>query len=223
MQQGVPLIYQGCIQIECNGAIYKGRPDLLEKREGFSNFGNWYYVPIEIKSSSDIKPLHKHQLTFYALILEKIQGLLPFEMEIINRHHIKIPFTLNSKHQLTTNKLIEEILEIMRGQKPTSTITNKSKNSPWFKKALKEAQTSRDISQIYKLDGRSLSSLRKMGIKTLEDMVAADIAELPKVSYASPEKLQKAKLQAQSLIDNKVLLIDSLDHLPNTPLKLYFE
>lgn len=223
MQQGVPLIYQGCIQIECNGAIYRGRPDLLEKREGFSTFGNWHYVPIEIKSSSDIKILHKHQLTFYALILEKIQGLLPSEMAIINRHRTKIPFTLNSKHQLTTIKLIEEIIGVMRGHKPTSTITSKSKNSPWFKKALGEAQASRDISLIYRLDSRSLSSLRKMGIKTLEDMVAADIAELPKVSYASPETLQKAQLQAQSLIDNKVLRIGDLDHLPETPLKLYFD
>lgn len=54
-------------------------------------------------------------------------------------------------------------------------------------------------------------------------MVTTNIAELPKVSYASPERLQKAQLQAQSLIDNKVLLIGDFDHLPDTPLKLYFD
>lgn len=42
-------------------------------------------------------------------------------------------------------------------------------------------------------------------------------------SYASPKTLQKAQLQAQSLIDNKVHLIGDLDHLPDTPLKLYFD
>ncbi|CCB86252.1 MULTISPECIES: hypothetical protein [Parachlamydia] len=52
-------------------------------------------------------------------------------------------------------------------------------------------------------------------------MIAADIAELPKVSYASLETLQKAQLQAQSLIDNKVLLIGDLGHLADTPLKLF--
>lgn len=223
MRQGVSLIYQGCIQIEHNGVIYRGRPDLLKKQEGSSIFGDWYYVPIEIKSSSDIKTLHRHQLSFYAIILEKIQGILPTEMEIINRHRTRIPFTLDLEDLPKTKTLIDEILAVKHGQKPESTITSKSKGSPWFKEALREAQAKNDISLIYRLDSRSLGGLRDAGIKTLQDMVAVNTSNLPKIPYASPEMLQKAQLQAKSLIENKVLLIANLDGLPDTPLKLYFD
>ncbi|MFI0434994.1 MAG: hypothetical protein ACH350_04610 [Parachlamydiaceae bacterium] len=90
MRRGAPLIYQGCIQIEREGTLYRGRPDLLERREGTSHFGNWHYAPIEIKSSSEIKPLHKHQLNFYSLILEELQHVLPQKMGVIKPTSNKI-------------------------------------------------------------------------------------------------------------------------------------
>lgn len=43
MKRGLPFIYQGCIQIERDGVVYRGRPDILEKREGASHFGKWHY------------------------------------------------------------------------------------------------------------------------------------------------------------------------------------
>ena len=60
MQKGAELIYQGCLQVEIEGVIYRDRPDLLEKRKGSSIFGDWYYAPIEIKWSSKIKTTYKH-------------------------------------------------------------------------------------------------------------------------------------------------------------------
>ena len=55
MKEGKPLIYQGWLEKRIDNIIYRGRPDLLEKRPGISNFGDWIYVPIDIKSSSEIK------------------------------------------------------------------------------------------------------------------------------------------------------------------------
>lgn len=65
--------------------------------------------------------------------------------------------------------------------------------------------------------------MRDAGIKTLQDMVAVNTSKLPKIPYASLETLQKAQLQAKSLIENKVLQIADLDGLPDTPLKVYFD
>ena len=86
MQKGVSLIYQGAISYKSGNVKFKGRPDLLEKCEGGSKFGNYFYTPIEIKNSGKCeKPEYKMQLMFYGMILEKIQGYFPKEALFINR------------------------------------------------------------------------------------------------------------------------------------------
>lgn len=119
--------------------------------------------------------------------------------------------------------LSEEILAVMRGNKPPSTITSKSKNSPWFKMALREAEDNRDVSLVYKLDNRSLKNLRGMGIKTLDDLVYAKIDRLPKIPYASADRLQRAQLQAKALIQDTIIPLEISPELPSHRLKLYFD
>lgn len=77
MQSGADLIYQGEIQYEAGGVLYHGRPDLLEKRHGHSEFGDYYYAPVDIKSLSKLDKKHKLQLTLYANILEHVHGVVP--------------------------------------------------------------------------------------------------------------------------------------------------
>ncbi len=223
MRQGMELIYQGCIQIESEGVIYRGRPDLLEKREGSSIFGDWYYTPIEIKWSSKIKPAYKNQLALYSIILEKFQGYLPNEVSIINRHHNRLSLVLDEQDIIKTRSLIGKIIAVMQGSKPDMAITSKSKDSPWFKVALTEAEEKQDIALIYRLDSRSLGALRKEGICTLQEMVSANLTALPKISYASLETLQRAQLQAKALLERQVISIGRMDGVPETPLKLYFD
>jgi predicted RecB family nuclease len=163
MRKGIELIYQGCVQFEHEGVVYRGRPDLLEKREGKSVFGNWYYAPIEIKWSSKIKPTYKNQLSLYSIILEKFQGYLPKEVGMINRHHARLSLVLDEEDIAKTRTLIEQIIEVLHGSKPDLTITSKSKDSPWFKVALAEAEEKQDIALIYRLDSRSLGLLEKRG------------------------------------------------------------
>ncbi len=223
MREGAELIYQGCLQIEHEGMIYRGRPDLLEKREGKSIFGDWYYVPIEIKWSSKIKTLHKHQLAFYSIVLEKLQGCFFEDVAVINRKCDRLPLELKDKDISKTQDLIKEIVDVMKGGKPAITITNNSKNSPWFKVALEEAEAKQDIALIYKLDSRGLKALRKEGVRTLQDMITVDLEDLPKIPYASLETLQRAQLQAKSLLEKQIISIGKLDKLPETSLKLYFD
>ncbi|AMQ26619.1 TPA: hypothetical protein JBF46_00695 [Legionella pneumophila] len=78
MKTGAELIYQGVISYVEGNIKFKGRPDFLKKCEGISNFGDYYYMPIEIKNSIKCdKSEYKKQLMFYALILEKVQGIRP--------------------------------------------------------------------------------------------------------------------------------------------------
>ncbi len=91
MQRGDDLIYQGCLVFEQD----RGRPDLLVKRgDASSNFGPYYYEPIDIKAGKgweerEGKPVkfkehYAYQMMFYRELLQAIQGYVPPMARIIN-------------------------------------------------------------------------------------------------------------------------------------------
>ncbi|MDE1970240.1 MAG: TM0106 family RecB-like putative nuclease [Patescibacteria group bacterium] len=222
MRSGADLIYQGAIQYDKDDVRYRGRPDLLQKVSGMSNLGDYFYYPIDIKSSKEIKKEQKLQLILYAVVLEHIQGKFPNVMAIINRDHEKVEYQIDSEDVLEMQKMIDEIHAIIKGKKPPLKLVSKCKNSPWYEKCKEEAEKAEDIALIYRLDSRAYPTLRECGINTIQDAAKMDIDELPKVPYASVATLERAKIQAQALIDKEIHWIGD-PQIPDAPLKLYFD
>jgi predicted RecB family nuclease len=222
MRAGSELIYQGAIQYEADGVIYRGRPDLMEKKKGKSKFGDYYYAPVDIKSSKAISKEQESQLLTYGIILEQMQDYFPDELAIINKEGKRNFLDIDNADIAKTKELTEKIINIMKGRKPSLKLTSSCKESPWFAKCVSEAEEKDDIALIYRLDSRAHPGLRGEGINTVHDLAKADIGALPKIPYASPEKLEKYKLQAQSLIDKEIKRIGELE-IPEAPLKIYFD
>ncbi len=223
MKSGADLIYQGMIETDAGTAIYRGQPDLLEKRPGKSNFGDYFYTPIEIKNSTKCeKAEYRFQLTFYAFILEKLQGLFPAEGGFINKKQVRLVYPFKEKDKVATLERADTILQIINGKEPPLKITSISKSSPWFDELLKTAKEKNDISLIYKLDSRAIENLKEIDIKTVADMAGVDVDSLPKISYAGPETLARAKEQAKSLLGNKVIPL-SKPAIPDAKVKIYFD
>lgn len=222
MKIGEELIYQGVIQYQNNGVLYQGRPDLLKKMPGKSHFGNFHYQAIEIKSSREIRPEQKHQLVFYGIILEQIQGVFPRESAIINKNKETLPFSITDKEQEKTSRQIAEILNIIKGIKPPLKLVSDCKNSPWYKKCVLEAEEKNDIALIHHLDYRAHIALRACGINTVPDAAGMDIDSLPKISFASPATLERVKIQAQSLNDKDLKWL-AKPQLPQSDLKIFFD
>jgi len=223
MKAGSELIYQGAIQYEEDNIIYRGRPDLMEKKKGKSKFGDHYYIPVDIKSSKEIKKEQKLQLLTYGLILEKVQGNFPDELAIINKEKKRNSLEIKNNDIEKVKKTIEEIISILIGNKPPLKLTSScKKTSPWFGKCVSEAEEKNDIALIYNLDARAHLKLRELGVKTIHDLAKINVESLLKIPYASPEKLEKYKLQAQSLIDKKIKWINKPE-IPDTSLKIYFD
>lgn len=152
-----------------------------------------------------------------------IQGHFPDAMGIINKNHDFILCELKKKDIPNTQVIIKKVLKIMRGYKPDSTIAGKTKNSPWYRVALEEAEKSEDISLIYCLRTESVNALRASGVQTIHDLANIEISQLPNIPYASFNKLEKFQLQAQSLIKNEIIPLTQPKPIPDTPLKLYFD
>jgi len=62
----------------------KGTADVLEKKDGKSDLGDYHYVVKEIKIAKDLKEHHKMQGAFYNHILGRIQGNPPDTFYLIN-------------------------------------------------------------------------------------------------------------------------------------------
>src|SRR3989339_1779340 len=117
MQAGAELIYQGVIQYEADGILYQGRPDLLKKVAGKSTLGDYYYQPIEIKSTKEIKTEQKYQLVFYGLVLKQVQGLFPNEASIINKEKQAVLFLISQEEQQKTELHMRDLMAILQGSK----------------------------------------------------------------------------------------------------------
>jgi uncharacterized protein len=223
MRAGEELIYQGVISYIEGDVKFKGRPDLLKKCKGSSSFGDYYYMPVEIKNSTKCdKAEYKKQLMLYSIILNMIQGYMPMTAGFINKNKVEVPCELTEKIQKSTNNTIGEILKILRGAEPSLKISSVCKESPWFDVLFKDAKTRSDIALIYNVRADSLEDLRALGVKTISDMAACDIETLPKIKGASADTLKRAQQQAVALINGKIAKISDPDIL-EAKTKIYFD
>ena len=93
MKKGVDIIYQAAL--ESNN--FFGYADILLKKEGSSAFGNYYYIPYDIKIATIPKPTAILQLLAYCDLLKNLQGKLPDEIGVITKDgvlHIYLVATL---------------------------------------------------------------------------------------------------------------------------------
>lgn len=211
-------IYHGVL---IDGA-WTGIPDFLEAVQGKSDLGDHFYVPYDIKSSKKLEDAHKFQLTFYALLLEKIQGVRPERGHIINADQEVLSFEIEEfmeKFELT----LEEIERILKGEKPAPFLTGSCKQSPWFESCKTEARACDDVSLIYKITKKEWKKLKDAGIATVADLVKSDMRELKKKTTGiSLGRLQTIKIQAESLQAEKPVILDKPKIAPAEK-EIYFD
>lgn len=199
-----------------------GIPDYLEAVPGESKLGAHYYIPYDIKSSKKLEDAHKFQLTFYALLLEKIQEVRPEAGHIINADEEVLSFEIEEfleKFELT----LEEVKRIISGEKPPPFLSGSCKQSPWFESCKKEAIACDDISLIYKITKKEWKKLKDIGVNTIADLVKADIRELKRKTTAiSFGRLQAMKLQADSLQSQRPIIVER-SKFPKSDVEIYFD
>ncbi len=203
MREGVPVIYQGCL----SKGDWFGRPDLLERQEGKSAFGDWHYVPIDVKRSHELKKAHKAQLMFYAVLLERIQGTFPGYPAIINSDGERIHFSA-ATFEREFGELVAELEQIRSGEIPPPVYRKSCEDtSPWGKACLRLAEDRRDIALLYNVDVRRLKALRELGVMTIDDAAHMDPVALEgRLPGLTLRGLESAKRQAISLTTQSVII-----------------
>lgn len=197
MKEGVERIYHGILMAD----DLVGEPDILEKRSDLSSdFGEYYYVAIDIKSAERLADAHKYQLTLYGELLAEVQGTRPREGYIMNKNRVILGFSLRG-FELQFHDALRHIRSIIDGEKPPPHLSSACKNSPWFHECIAYAESERDIALLYNVKKKTVLALREAGVRTIEDAAEMDVDELAgSKPYMTRKTLGRAKLQAKALM-----------------------
>jgi predicted RecB family nuclease len=211
-------IYQGVLM----DGDWVGRPDILRPMPSPSKLGAWTYEAVEIKSSREISDIQMRQLVFYALLLKKVQGVMPEEGRIINVDRVERSFRIDEAEADFFDAL-DRILAIRAGEKPEALFTSACKDSPWYATCRKEAEKNDDISLIYKLYKKEYRKLREAGYDTLTKLANAPFDDLLRdVHGISEARLERLHLQAESLHMKKIIRVSD-PGLGAEPTELFFD
>lgn len=219
MRAGVPTIYQGWL---ANGE-WHGRPDILERHEGESAFGNWYYVPVDVKRAHELKKEHVFQLLFYCVLLDQVQHRFPAHPAIINSDGERLE--ADPDQYLAEFKEVAITLErIIGGERPEPVYRKTCEDtSPWGKACFRLAKEHDDIALLFNVDMNKLGFLREQGIRTIYDAADMDpqsfAGQAPGMTLRALQSIQR---QARSLVDRCVIIKKPWTHI-TSGLEIHFD
>lgn len=203
MRAGAPAIYQGWLK----DGDWLARPDILERRTGQSAFGDWYYVPIDVKRAHELRKEHKAQMTFYAVLIDRIQNRFPSHPEVINRDCERLTFDADA-FLMEFRSIIETLDRIRGGERPDPIYRKSCEDvSPWGAACRRLAEERHDIALLYNVDSRKLQALRTHNVRTIEDAAVLDPLALdgvhPSLTLRALEVVQR---QARALLERLVMI-----------------
>jgi predicted RecB family nuclease len=231
MRQGVPCIYQGVLlkseDRHGNSITLMGSPHLLIKQAGKSQFGDWRYYPINIQLGRRPKPEYKILGTFYAYLLESVQGVLPSHAEIVlrrqNHYSIELDLWLDKLAEI-----IAECSEILVNRQEPEVFISRQRCSlcHWYGHCYAIAQSGQHLSLVPGVTPNRYEFLQSMGVATVESLAVACPTRMSEgIGLEIATQLQQ---QARAILDNrpsrkttaKALLCRPI---PSHDIELYFD
>lgn len=203
MKEGAPLIYQGCLM----DGPFIGRPDLLVKREGQrSAFGSYLYEPIDIKAGkgweerdgkrTKFKEHYAYQILFYRMLLERIQGASLPVGRIVNVDKAIEEFD-PARFEAEFAAALAEARRLVAGEESSEPVLGSHcQLCPWFRRCEQWVNAEGDPTGLFFV-GRQKFQLKEVGLRTIQDIAAMDVAE-----YLKPTK-KLARMGRQSLLRMK--------------------
>lgn len=215
MKKGTPSIYAGAL---VHGR-FVARPDLLERVEGKSKLGNYYYVACDIKRSRHLKDEFRMQGCFYAELLGLVQGTKPLQGYVMRATGEIESYLLEDtlvKYRLT----LDAIERILDGSEEPHFLTSDCKQSPWFSQCKKESIECDSLSRLNRIWRSEQHELEAAGFKTVSELARVNVDLVSaRVTGITRDRLDFLHLQARSLAENRYLRVGAVD-LPESELAL---
>jgi predicted RecB family nuclease len=238
MRQGVERIAYGVLTMPYGDRVQLvTTPKLLERQPGRSNFGDWLYVPTDIKLGKRPKTDYQVIAAYHAFLLAEVQGTLPDTSWLVLRE--RAPHAVNLDEWLVR---LEEVLEnclamLLDRQEPEVFIArNRCDLCHWFSHCYAIAQTEKHLSLLPGVTPSRYQELERLGLTSVEALATTDPKQLEGLPGFGAIVARKMVRQAQALLYNVALpysaeqsldkrseLLLSPDELPTAPVELYFD
>lgn len=255
MQQGVDCIYQGTLsltftewkkvvgeqifvaKLQANQlaisseilatVIFQAAPSLLIKQPGKSRFGNWEYIPVNIKLGRRAKPEYKLIAAFHSQMLGIIQGTIPKRSQLILREHND--YFVNLDHWLIKMQYVVADCFAMLADKfePEVFISRQRCNlCNWHGHCYGIAQSEEHLSLVPGVTPKRYEYLQEIGITSVESLIEVEEARLGEiVGYDVARQLKQQIVAIKSdhpLVKSSFDLINT-QPIPTGAIELYFD
>jgi predicted RecB family nuclease len=232
MRRGDGLMYQGCL---IHGR-YRGRPDLLIRRDdATSNWGGYYYEPIDIKAGrgweerEGAKPVFKthyaYQMMFYRDLLQANQGYAPSSLRIINVDQELEAFD-PAEFEESYRAAKAAVERLVAGEERSEPVLGSHcALCEWFGRCRDWADAVEDPTKVFFI-GRTKFDLKRLGVMTVGDLARIDVEKhlTPpfKVARMGRRSLERAKERARVVLRGEPEIRPGYQ-LPQAEREIYFD
>ncbi|MBI4370009.1 MAG: TM0106 family RecB-like putative nuclease [Elusimicrobia bacterium] len=214
MEKGVSWIHGGALMDE----NIVGVPDLLQKMPGKSKLGDYFYVPIEIKSHREVQKRDILQVAAYSLMLEKAQGFFSKKGGVwLNTGNIaEVDITASLS---LLQKLRDQMGQVTAKKFATEPIWCAAcVMCPWLANCKKQWKQMDHLSLLPNGGQSTIKKLYLVGIKTVNDLAQADPEQISKKTKMSEKTAQKLWLHAKARTTGKPIVIKKPDFMEDRPI-----
>ncbi len=210
-----------------NNLIFLAAPTLLIKQPGKSIFGDWQYIPVNIKLGRRPKPEYKLIAAFHAQILAAIQDTTPTHSQLILKSHND--YYVNLDYWLTNmQSIVEECLQMLAEQAKPEVFISRQRCSlcHWHGYCYNVAKRERHLSLIPGITPKRYQDLKDMGVDNLAAL--ADTSEADLQEAIGDDLGSQLKQQVDSIIQHRAIVKSSYDlttrnPIPTDTIELYFD
>ncbi len=236
MRAGVERIYQPILLAEEGNVTLVANPDLLVKRPGQSIFGDWIYVPTEIKLSKRPKQEYQIIVAYFVKVLAAVQGAWVEEAWLILKERGAFAVDLwEIIPRMET--ILTSCIEAVTGEEEPEVFISRSRCSlcHWFSHCYAIAKSDNHLSLLPGVTQSRYAQLQALNITTLEALAEIPANQLEPLPGFGSETARKLVRQARATLQNVALLGESLaahtvgkrpfvmPTIPTAAIELYFD
>ena len=225
MRSGSERIYQGVL-LETNES---GIPDMLEKVPGKSNFGDYLYKPVDIKSGSGyadpakgtLRADYGMQLCHYALLLQSAQGTFPPVGEILNRDRQRVAYPLDQFRSAHREALADIRLLISGAKSDEPALSAECGACQWWAHCERALVAAEDVTLLADVGRSKKIALNSIGVRSIRDIPGFDFSRV-RLSRIGPKTVESMKRAAISVLSNKLQVLAKAA-LPDSSRRVYLD